>query len=538
MKTITTVLPVYDRINKQLYQRAKASEKGLMAKIVTPRHRLPAMLWNVEDTNPGEIGAVQLVTPGNTTGTDITSRFYTSPAYIQTGGGTGFTNNAAGYDVFVSVNRDITSAIKTTAVGVASCWNAVSSSLVDTNITSGDVIIIKAVLTLTSGTAPKLRLERTDTGASISNEVRLIAGTNYVYLTSNTTLASGWAITFFNESGETCEWSSVNTLGNKTVLPKLYTNLTDKYFQYDGGDLGLLLTCGTYFLVFYSQNGYRYYSEVFQATDVYENLLESYSNSYDGVSSFQLSTFLTSGTTISDAEGNAPYIIYGDPTFTMRKGETVTILFYMILTTGPMPSYALVTGTGTITLTSGTIRHGLNMITYTAASYYSGVQFKIYGNPVPGTIKFAITESYIIRSYSDKYLMINFSNSCDIGDIVYQNGLEQTIWIESEPMEMSFPQEERGIENGEARFIRTFARQVKKYTAKTKELPDYIAEVFYRMKLHDDIEITDLVGDTNEIFNLEVDHEWLWDDKYYCKLELTFDFDEVFVIGGCCNNLV
>jgi hypothetical protein len=50
--------------------------------------------------------------------------------------------------------------------------------------------------------------------------------------------------------------------------------------------------------------------------------------------------------------------------------------------------------------------------------------------------------------------------------------------------------------------------------------------------------MTDLVGNINKMYNLEVEHEWLFDDKYYAKIELIFDYDEVFLIGGCCNNLV
>lgn len=140
-------------------------------------------------------------------------------------------------------------------------------------------------------------------------------------------------------------------------------------------------------------------------------------------------------------------------------------------------------------------------------------------------------------TYSTKFLIINFHNDCDLGDIYYHGGFTQTVWLESEPMEMTFPIEEEGMKNGEGRFIRTFARQVKKYTVKTKLLPDYMVDVFNRLKLHDTVTLIDLVGDTHTVYNLEVEHEWFGDDKYYAKLELTFDYDEAVVIGGCCNNI-
>ena len=148
------------------------------------------------------------------------------------------------------------------------------------------------------------------------------------------------------------------------------------------------------------------------------------------------------------------------------------------------------------------------------------------------------SEVLVIRDYSEKYLTLNFSNSCDLGDILYHETFTQTLWFESETMENTYPQDEEGVKNGEGRFVRSFARQVKKYLVRTKVIPDFMVDVFYRMKLHDTVELIDLVGDVNDIYNLEVEHEWLWDDKYYAKAELTFDYDEAVVIAGCCNNLL
>jgi hypothetical protein len=138
-------------------------------------------------------------------------------------------------------------------------------------------------------------------------------------------------------------------------------------------------------------------------------------------------------------------------------------------------------------------------------------------------------------TYSEKYLIFNFSNTCNLGNFLYSEGFTQTIWLESEPMESTFPMDDKGVENGEGRFIRTFARQTKKYTVKTKTLPDFMVDIFNRMKLHDNITLTDRVGDTNSVYNLEVDHDWQGDDRCYAIITLTFDYDESIVIGGCCG---
>src|SRR4030042_5648145 len=64
MKTINTVLPVYDKIEKQCYRRAiknKLTGQTEPVPVSTPRHRLPSMLWNVEADDPGEITRIELI---------------------------------------------------------------------------------------------------------------------------------------------------------------------------------------------------------------------------------------------------------------------------------------------------------------------------------------------------------------------------------------------------------------------------------------------------------------------------------------------
>jgi len=140
--------------------------------------------------------------------------------------------------------------------------------------------------------------------------------------------------------------------------------------------------------------------------------------------------------------------------------------------------------------------------------------------------------------YSQKYLIFDFFNSCNLGDINYIDSFLQTLYLESETMESTFTTEEEGQKNGEGQFVRTFARQTKKYSIRTMALPDYMVDVFNRMKLHDNVQLTDLVGDVHNVYNLEVDHEWLFDDKHYAKIDLTFDYDETVIIAACCENVI
>jgi hypothetical protein len=135
------------------------------------------------------------------------------------------------------------------------------------------------------------------------------------------------------------------------------------------------------------------------------------------------------------------------------------------------------------------------------------------------------------------YLKIDFYNTCDLYNIIYQGGFTQSLWFKSEPMEFLFPEETEGTKNGEGTFVRTLTRQTKTYTIKTFEMPDFMVDVFNRMKLHSFIQLTDLVGDTNDILNLAVEHEWQ-EPGYTALITLTFDYDETAIISGCCNNKI
>lgn len=533
MKTIYTSLPVYNKLAKQCYERGKEGGVDKPVPIKCPRHRLPSMEWNVETDDPGEITDFDLIdTAGNIT--DIRTYFSTTASYIQTGGGAGWANNAhpSDYDTFTSVNRDITHAQVAGSATVASCWNVLALNSVPRTLAVGEIIVIKATLTMEGGTTdyPKIALQNSGTLAMVSNIVTLASGVNYVVLEATATLATGWVIVVYNEAGETAHFNIVFDWGEKTVAPILYTALTDDYFQYKGGTLGTLLPAGIYYLKFTTANNYIYYSDWFESTCVYENLIT-------GLTNTTFDTFTTSGVQITSAievagagqgastGGDIPLI----------KGEEITVILFLTQTSGEIPSIEIYSSDEAAPVSNvAVLAIGLNEVTLTITETVDDGRFIIFTS---AATNFATSEILIIREYSTKYLTINYHNDCDLGDILYADGLTQTIWFESEPMENTYPQEEEGVKNGEALFVRSFARQTKKYLVRTFEMPAFMVEVFNRMKLHDTVELIDLVGDENTVYNLEVEHEWLWDDKYYAKIELTFDYNEAFVIAGCCNNL-
>jgi hypothetical protein len=320
--------------------------------------------------------------------------------------------------------------------------------------------------------------------------------------------------------------SSTNITTYFVALPSSHAITGDKYFSYDGDTLNYLIETGTYYLKITMDNNKIYYSDWFRTECIYENLLTSLLNvSYDtfDIDGISLTSVINTG---GDDNGSSNL-------FTVTSGETIKIMFNLTLNSGQLPTI-YIANSGWVLFSQVDAVAGLNELTL-VPTFSGDARIRIRNTAASN---FSTGEIHVYRESISNYLIINFSNTCDIGDILYHDGFTQTLWLESEPMETTFPIDDKGVEDGEGRFIRTFARQVKKYSIKTKELPGFMVDVFHRMRLHDDIELTDLVGDDNEVYNLEVEHEWLWDDKYYAQISLTFDYNEVFIVAGCCNNII
>jgi len=308
--------------------------------------------------------------------------------------------------------------------------------------------------------------------------------------------------------------------------------LVNDYFYYNGDSLNYLLPTGVYYLKITTYaDTYIYYSEWFQVTCVYENVMY---NPHGTVSIVEYDTLTVSGGAITSAVNAAGAAWCQSNSFDVKTGDTFKLITYLTLNSGELPTvYLLEIGV--------VIRSNITQM----VSGYNEISLTATGN---GTVVFMFTntaaadwetaEILLQRDYSTKYLILDFYNTCDLGDLLYHHGFTQTLWFESEPMENSFPLDDKGVENGEGRFVRTFGRQTKKYLCRTNLVPDYIAEVMHRAKLHDTITLTNLFGDVNDVYNLEIEHQWNGTDKYYATIDMTFDYNEAFVVAGCCNNMV
>jgi hypothetical protein len=256
---------------------------------------------------------------------------------------------------------------------------------------------------------------------------------------------------------------------------------------------------------------------------VYENLIETWTNN-------GYNTFISSGTRIISAiETGANGNCYSGA-FNAQVDEVITIRFYLTLNSGALPTLRFSDVADAAPQTSA-VAAGLNEITFTATlTTTHDLQFTN-----AAASNFLTSEVEVIRTYSDKYIAINFEHSCDLGDIQYEDDFEQVLYLESETMEPTFPYTEKGAENGYGLFVPTFQRQDKIYLIKTKLIAQYIVDVLHRLKLHDTIILTDLVGDEWTVDEIDVEHDWQFDDKYYALATITVNLGEEIVVTGCCT---
>lgn len=507
-----TTLPVYDRLEKQCFERGKKGGVDQPVPIITPRFRLPAFQWKDEDDGAASITRIELIDKATTYADNLITTLTNGVA-------------PANYATLTVVGTSITAADLT--------GNPVHCESDTFAVTEGEIIYLKYTYDWTAQQHPYISI-RNAAGTLLSTDVIPSPASDGDKIRVIRILASAPTARLHirNTLGADFEMNDIRvTRGDITnyfpTIPGTFALADDVYFQYKGDTLNYLLPVGIWYLKITTDNGFVYYSDWFEVECVYENLITAWANR-------DYETLTTNGTEIQSLINSAGSGIIGSTVFSVIKGESVRLVFNVITNSGTRPNIYLINQEWTLEDSGGVITAGLNDITLTS-TWEGNAYIMLYNNAT--NVDCAISEVLVMREYSDKYLTINFSNTCDLGDILYQDDFEQTLWFESEAMEPDFPIDEKGVENGEGKFIRTFARQVKKYTARTFEMPSFMVDVFNRMKLHDTVELIDLVGDVNELYNLEVEHEWLWEDRYYAKFDLTFDYDEAFVIGGFCNNL-
>jgi len=138
----------------------------------------------------------------------------------------------------------------------------------------------------------------------------------------------------------------------------------------------------------------------------------------------------------------------------------------------------------------------------------------------------------------NKYLKFEYWNTCDLGNIYYQAGQHFIFYLDADIYEPFHEEVEDGQENGDGTFIPTYRKGIKRYRIRTSLVPDYLIDAMQRMKLHDNIELTFKTGEVEQIYNVDIEPEWVFEKRLWQALvTITFDMDEKVIVSGCCDNL-
>jgi len=130
-------------------------------------------------------------------------------------------------------------------------------------------------------------------------------------------------------------------------------------------------------------------------------------------------------------------------------------------------------------------------------------------------------------------LQISWWNDHDLGDILYQNGFRNKIYID---VEVEKPEYNVSIEsdlNGDAVEITKFRKWEKVYRFECWMQEDLV-DAFSLMQIHDNIEITLQSGDVIQVakHGLRVEPSW---EEIGCLAKCIVSFAENYIVAGNCN---
>ena len=105
-----------------------------------------------------------------------------------------------------------------------------------------------------------------------------------------------------------------------------------------------------------------------------------------------------------------------------------------------------------------------------------------------------------------EYICLEYRNSCNFADILYQNAFKQRLFIDATLCRPTYEIEEEGYKDGEGNFISTFQRQWKIFNIEmlcTEQQTDAI----FTIPLHDTIYVYLQNGEYDQVYDFEVKKE-------------------------------
>ena len=300
------------------------------------------------------------------------------------------------------------------------------------------------------------------------------------------------------------------------TLPDVY-DPTDasfgSYIMYKGDILNTLLPLGVYYVKI-ANGEIEYYSDYIRIENIYSNLVTGWTNA-------TYETFSATAISITAAIETGSSGQCNSTQFLMRAGESIKIPLNFTLNSGAYPGMGLIHVASTAVMDFEVIGVNTKEVTLTATK--AGLAYLYFYNGSASNW----TSSYILptRTFASDTIRIDFSNTKNIGDLLYENSFSQTVWLEAI---LNNPSHEF-VEIGEEKdgvFIS------EKVTSKyLYSVIAYVSRGLYqclvRLRQHDTITITDEVGNTYtpKAGNVLIESpEWTTFET--CRLVLKFNDNE------------
>lgn len=130
------------------------------------------------------------------------------------------------------------------------------------------------------------------------------------------------------------------------------------------------------------------------------------------------------------------------------------------------------------------------------------------------------------------YLKLEWKNSSNISDIIYQTGYVNRLFLDTDLLEPD-PQDisEEGFESQVGIFIPSFRRTVKRYKAVAPKVPGYIVDALQVAQLNDTIDVQKGTTLFESVFDWKSKIDWLF-SSCYANVEFTFKSNQILVGGN------
>lgn len=314
-----------------------------------------------------------------------------------------------------------------------------------------------------------------------------------------------------------CTGAETEIIGYFNAIPKIY-HPTDTdfntYIKYNGDTLKTVLPRGNYYIKL-ANNDSIFYSDWIRVDNIYPNLATAWTN-------HNYNTFSSSGFNIASAisTSSATKTAFVDTTFSVKKDENIIITLFATLNTGEAPKIVLSDDEvlSAILSNAETITAGLNIITLIATKSIN-VTVVLYNTLATN---FSLSNIWVRREYSPKFIKITFSNTDNFGDLLYEDSFAQVAWLKGI---LNNPTHEMVNVGEEKDGIFIAEKIVSKYVY---SIISYVSRGLYnclvRLPQHDTITITDEVGNTYTpaVGNIIVEPaEWVSYET--CKLTIKFN---------------